>query len=215
MANVRPLIFFDTETTGLNPRAGNEIIHAYAKALNPWDFSDHPEGSIEILLKPNFPDKASPEALKIIGPLWDRALAEGVDQKVGLTKLHQWMEKINPKKGSFMTRPIFWAHNKDFDSRFTRYWMEYYKIIKQDEKTGECAVPWGFEFDTMQLAWTIFESDPMVENLKLDTVLGQIGLAREGVCHGAKEDVELLVQFFRRAMAYQRRCKKQMVIAKS
>ena len=87
MANKSTIIVADIETTGLDPNAGAEIVQISARALNPFDLSDHHCGSINLLLKPDHPETAHPKALEVIGPaLWEKARKEGVDQKVGLNK---------------------------------------------------------------------------------------------------------------------------------
>lgn len=209
MANKRPFIITDTETTGFLG-TGAEIVEIAAKALNPWDFSDHHAGTFHCYIKPQRPEKASPEAIKIIGPVWEKCnSSEALHPKVAYQKFVDHFNLCNPKKNVYES-PIFVGHNnKGFDMPFLTESLLEYKIIK-DRKD----VPWSmFSMDTMDLMFALWESDPNIHKYKLDTLLDQLAMGRKEKTHGALEDVELTAKAFVRMMTFFRECRKRMRIA--
>ena len=108
-----------------------------------------------------------------------------------------------------MTKPIVMAFNLPFDSRFIRSGMEEYGVLDND-KLGLPEMPWSFEFDALTLAYSLFESDFNTNDLKLDTMLSKLGMARDTDKHDALEDVKLLAEWVKRAMTFYRTCAKKM-----
>lgn len=207
--NNRHFIVFDTETSGLNPADGAEIVQIGAVAYNAHDLSPHPAGEFEIILKPNFPEKASQGALEVIGEdLWNRALKHGVDQKIGLQHFLDYCRKVNTT-GQWATKPILVGHNVGFDMRMTEYWMRHYNILTD---FGKAPYADHIKLDTMDMMFSLFESDSEVVNYKLDTCLGIFKMKRTGETHDALEDVRLTGELFTRYMKFQRLCRSKLLI---
>ncbi len=211
MANKRNIIILDTETTGLDPSLGCEVIEIAATCINAWDLEDHHIGDFHCLIKPNRPEKAQAGAIEVTGDLFEKAKTTGLEAKVVWKKFADYVASANETKGN-MGKPIFMAYNKDFDSKFVRFHMAEYGAVGKD-KIGLPDYPWGFEFDAMQLAFTLFESDSGIPNFKLDTILERIGLSRNQDTHNALEDVKLLKQFVKRSMKFYRESSRKIKIA--
>lgn len=206
----RNIILADTETTGLDPENGCEVIEIYATAINCWNLKDHAAGPFHAIIKPQRPEKAEAGALKVVGNLWTEALTNGVDAKTAWEKFTSWCNSINDE-GKIMTKPIIFGHNwVNFDRKFCHHHMKEYNCIKKSDYGWE--FPWAFEFDTMQIFWMLFENNPDVNDLKLDTWLSKFNLKRKASTHSAEEDVELLKQLFVRSMDFLRRCQGKMRI---
>lgn len=208
MPPLRNYVIIDTETTGLNPEDGNEIVQIAAAAINGWDLEDHHAKTFNIYIKPENPDKASPDAIKLIKPTYDKAMAEGITPKVAYQKCIEWVSSVNDEKNVF-TRPIYVGHNKDFDLKFLKFGLRKYNIIKSDDE-----LPWAphIQLDTMTMFFSLFESDPSIKNYKLDTVTSTLGMKRETKYHDAVEDVHITKQILRRIMMFNRECRKRMAI---
>lgn len=206
----RSLIVLDTETSGLRPEDGCEVIQICAKALNYWDFSDHPAGKFHAYLKPQRPDKAQAGALRVIGEGWTTAQTKGLEHKVVWRNFHNWVSSVNDGK-SFRTAPIVVAYNARFDMNFIEYHMNEHKLLKEGKFGPE--YPWGFVFDAMGVAYMLLESHPDITDLKLNTILNMFNIKRQSAdVHTADEDVDLLCEWLVRAMNFCRKCRKQMVI---
>ena len=66
----RNYIVHDLETSSLNdpdPLKQGEIVQIAATTLQYHDYSPHINGNFEIVLKPQFPERASPKAIEKIG----------------------------------------------------------------------------------------------------------------------------------------------------
>lgn len=210
MANARTIFLIDTETSGLDPESGAEVVEIMAKAIQFWDLEDHHAGSFHTYIKPSRPEKAQAGALAVIGDGWAKAQAEGVDAKVGFQQLLKWIESLN-EKGGVMTKPIFMAYNAPFDSKFIKYHCLEHNLIKKSDYGWE--FPWAFEFDILNMAFMLFESDSSIPNFKLETILNKFGLKRKNPnVHTAEEDVELMAQWTKRAFKFCRECNKRMRI---
>lgn len=210
MSLKRNLIIEDTETSGLDPEDGCEVVEIFAKAINYWDLSDHHAGVFHAYIKPTRPDKAQKGALAVLGDGWAKANDEGLEPKVAWQKYHDWCASVNDGK-STTTRPIKIAHNMPFDSKFIRAGMKEHKIVTKGNFGWD--FPWGFEFDSMSLLYFLFENDPTVDNLKLDTFLQKFGMKRkEGKVHTASEDVLFLADLVTRSMKFLREANRRMTI---
>ena len=206
----RNLIIADVETSGLDPEDGCEVVQIYARAINYWDLEDHANGSFHAYIKPRRPEKAQAGALKVIGEGWTKAQNEGLDPEVVWYQFFDWCHSINPT-GKASDKPIMFAHNQDFDRKYIEFHGKENKVVKKSKFGWE--YPWAWIFDSMGIAHFIFESDPDMENLKLDTVINKLGLKRANPdIHDAKEDVDLLTEFVKRAYKYSRACYKKMKI---
>lgn len=212
MGIFRHHIVFDTETTGLNPHAGHEITSLSAMAINCATLDIHHAGKFNVFLKPAFPEKADKGALKVAGPAFEKAMKEGVDPKVGLQQFFDWCRTVNDTKNAY-GKPFLWGHNIGFDTKFVKYWANYYKVAgPSPEKDAD--YPWFMEFDNAQMMLALFDVDPNVNDLKLNTALAQADLSRKGESHDSMEDVELTSAFLVRCIKFCRLMQKRMRVEK-
>jgi len=199
MSNKRNFVVYDIETTGLDPSAGAEIVQIGAIALKYGDYEFHDAGSFEVLIKPEHPEKADENALRVIGDdLWQRALSEGVHPKTGLRKFYRYLEDVN-WSGKYWGAPVrVGFNNNSFDDKFIEYWMRHHKIIGQKRDDA----PWAyFSLDTYPLMFSIFGRDNLKNN-KLDTFAEMLGMARSSETHDAMEDVMITAKMFQRYMRF-------------
>lgn len=207
----RPIIILDTETSGLNPEAGHEVVQIVAQTLSAASLDDHPSGRFVSYIKPQTPEKASPEALSVIGPIWEKSQKEGIEPKIAFGKFLQYIDSINPTK-AFNKKPILIGHNINFDLKFLNYSLQKYGLTKLNER-GDLDLPWLYTFDSMAFMFLLFEGDSSVMNLKLDSYLGRLGLSRASQTkHDAIEDVDLLAQAVRRSLQFARKCNQRMKV---
>ena len=198
MPNNRNFIVFDIETSGLDPKAGAEIVQISAVALKYSDYSEIHNGKFDILLKPQRPEKASPEAINVIGEeLWNRAKSDGLHPKVALRKFKEYLDSVNQTK-KFWTAPILVGFNiNNFDVPFIKHELDAYKIV---DINGE--MPWSnLQLDLMPIMFSIFGRDGLKNN-KLDSYAEVLGLARASENHDAAEDVEITREMFQRYMKF-------------
>lgn len=207
-------VVYDIETSGFEPEKGAEVVQIAAIPINFWDLEMHHAGPFQIILKPNNPEKASPEAIKVIGKdLWEKALNEGIDQKVGLTKFCSYIDQINDG-GSIWTRPIRVGHNiRRFDNPFIEFWMEHYGILKKNDR-NEIEGPWHFwSDDTMDIYRLLFAHNGSVQNYKLDTCASILNISRTNETHDAMEDVQINTELFVRALKFIREMTRRMKVS--
>jgi DNA polymerase III alpha subunit (gram-positive type) len=199
MYNQRNFIVYDLETSGLNPEKGAEIVQIAAKSLKYSDYSLHENGTFEILIKPQHPEKASPQAIDVIGDdLWESAKQKGVHPKTGLRKFFNFIESLN-WSGKHWSSPIRVGYNNiSFDDRFLEYWMKEYGLLgkKQDDQ------PWSnISLDVYTMLFSLFGRDNLKNN-KLDTFADMFGMARASNTHDAMEDVNITSNIFQRYMKF-------------
>lgn len=208
----RNIICVDVETSGLDPEDGCEIVELYATAINFTDLEPHHAGSFHAIIKPENPDKAQEGALRTIGDLWAKANNEGLQSKAVFKRFLDWCNTVNDGGAkSGMTKPIFIAYNKDFDSKFIRHACTQHELVKKGKWGWD--YPWAFEFDAMGFAYLLFGADPEINDLKLNTMLNYCGLERKNSSvHSAKEDVELMTEWLVRLMSFCREARKRMKI---
>lgn len=208
--NRRNFIVFDVETSGTDPDKNHEIVQLAATAINCHDLSPHYAGEFHLVLKPNYPECASPDALKIIGDeLWQKALTKGIDQKLGLGSFLDYIRRVGTSK---YDNPILVAHNRQFDIKMLEKWCLRYNLIKDLELSS---IPWNFmPFCTMQAMFALWENDPDVANYKLDTFLSLLGRKRSGNTHDALEDVRETAHCFVRYLRFMRHCRSKMTVTK-
>lgn len=205
------LIITDTETTGLSHHVGCEVIQIAAKALNGTNLDDHHAGEFSCLIKPQHPEKAQAGALKVIGPLWDKALKEGIEPKVAWSNFLTWCSSVNDTSKVY-DKPIICGHNLvDFDMPFIQHHCLEHKLVSLG-KQGRYEYPWGLQLDSYGMVYMLFENDPQVENMKLDTILRRLGLSRSSEHHDAMEDVRLLAEVVRRSLKFCRAANKRMQV---
>jgi len=198
MPNNKNFIVFDIETSGLDPNKGAEIIQISAKALKYSDYLPLENGEFNCILKPQKPEKAELDAIKVIGEdLWQKAKDEGLHPKVALRKFLEFLDSCNPTK-KFWTAPVLVGFNIiNFDIPFLKHQLLEYKVLSKDEE-----VPWSnLQIDMFPIMFSIFGRDGLKNN-KLDTYAGLIGLERAQASHNAIEDVNITVEMFQRYMNF-------------
>lgn len=203
--NNRNIIIVDTETTGLDPASGHEITQIAGIALEPASFEEITGSAFQLFLKPQFPDKASPKAIEVAKDSWEKAMAEGIDPKVGLQSFHEWCRKWNAQKKGW-SKPFWGGWNTQFDLDMVRYWLKYYKVVTDNE------FEFGNPVDAMTLSFGLFENHPSVKSFRLDNIAEILHMKRELSTHDALEDVRLTATIFRRIMLYNRRVAAKMKI---
>lgn len=205
----RNYVVLDCETTGLDPEQSCEIVQISVKGINGNDLADHYQKQLTLILKPQHPEKAQPKALQVIGQdLWLKAQNEGLEPRVALRKIFEYVEGLNTKKGKW-TKPIMVAHNAKFDHKFVSYWAQHYKLIKSEDD-----LPYDFRIlDTVGMFMMLYENDPSVKTYNLDSWLGKLNMARASGTHGADEDVKLLSQAFVRTLKLLRRVRANMTVS--
>lgn len=199
MSNRRNFVVYDLETTGLDPNKGAEIVQIGATILRYGDYDFHELGSFEILIKPEHPEKADSQALKVIGKdLWDRANDKGVHPKTGLRKFYRFIDEAN-WSGKYWGAPIrVGFNNNSFDDKFLEFWMKHYKVIGQKKDD----MPWSyFSLDVYPLMFSVFGRDNLKNN-KLDTFAEMLGMSRASSTHDALEDVMITAKIFQRYMRF-------------
>lgn len=204
-------LIYDIETSGLYPEKGAEIIQLCAIAVDNRTLEPHSSGSIQLLLKPTNP--IEDEALGVIGTdLWERAIDEGLDAKVGLTRFVEWAKTLNDRKDYF-SRCIRVGHNiLKFDNPFLEYWLRHYKVCKVNNK-NDLEMPWQFpSMDTEQIMRFVFEPDVDMVRYNLDACAERLSTKakRATDLHDAFEDVSITAEIFTRAVTMQRRMFKKM-----
>lgn len=212
MIEQRHFFVFDLETSGLSPTHGAEIVQIAAKSLNYQDLSDHDNGTFSIILKPQNPEKASKEAIKVIGTeLWEKAKSEGIHPKVGLQKFVDYINNLN-WKGEYWTAPTPVGFNScRFDEPILIFWLQKYNIIKRDNQ-GCLKLPWGYYSKDVLLQLTDLFAKDNLPNRKLDTFIKMFGMSRTKETHSALEDVELTADLFVRYMNMMQKVRKKIII---
>jgi DNA polymerase III epsilon subunit-like protein len=200
-ANKRHFVIYDLETQNSNPNCPKtEIVQIAAVTARYQDYELHPDiEPFEIILKPEKPENAHPDAIKVIGQdLWDRALSEGVSPKVGLRKFKEYLNRSNIS-GKYWDAPILTGFNTlRYDDPLLLNSMVRHKVIK-----GHDDCPWAYMgYDLMPMLHSIFGRDTGMQNHKLDTYLDMFDLSRKGNTHDAVEDVMLTYELFKRYMRF-------------
>ena len=186
-------IVIDTETTGLDVELGHEIIQISAKVIDGASLGDHHAGHKQWLIKPQTPELADPGALKVVGPLFEKAKAEGLEPLAVYRDLIRFCESANPTGGKY-DKPIFVAYNALFDWNFIRGSLRKYKLMNSSDEWPFSYAP----FDVRQSFQELFHNDRAIKNHKLDTALSVFGLERVTANnhHDAHEDVALTAELF-------------------
>jgi len=212
MANQRNFVVLDTETTGLSPTSGHEIVTINAIAIHRATLKKHHAGEFSVMIKPEKPELAEAKAIEILGPTWKESQEKGVSRKLALQKLIDFINEAN-EENKVWTKPILVGHNIAFDRRFLEYYWLSDNIIKTLDDGDD--LPYSHHsIDTHDFAFALWESDPSVENFKLDTLLRQFKMQRKDTKHhNSKEDVELTAKIFVSFLQFFREVNKRLAIS--
>ncbi len=164
------LVFFDTETTGLE--LSNELIEIGLVKVRRGTYEVVAEESIKI--KPLHPERSNPEALRING-YTDAGWADAVDLKTGLTRF------LTYTAGCMLV-----GHNLAFD------WMHLKKSLEQ---CGLTANYYYKGLDTFSLAWQQLRSDPKFKRFSLSELAPHFGV-NQGTAHRALDDARTTYGIF-------------------
>jgi DNA polymerase III epsilon subunit-like protein len=122
--NGNPCCVIDTETSGLDSTF-HEILEI---AIVPLDYNFEPwKGCLPFYLrmKPNHPERISPEAIRINKLDVAKCIANGVDQEAGSELLQEWIRKLNipANKYGSPNRIMPLGQNYQFDKGFIQQWL--------------------------------------------------------------------------------------------
>lgn len=172
----RDLIFFDTETTGFE--LDKEIIEIGFVKAKARTFELIEEGDIKI--KPQHLERASAEALAIVGfdpAEWER---EGMAQNEGIAEFLKHTADC-----------VLVGHNLPFD------WMH---VMKEVE---ECGLTPNFFYkglDTFAFAWVLLSEKPELSRFSLEQLARHFGIDK-GRSHRAIDDARTTYQVFLKLVA--------------
>ncbi len=209
--NKQPFIFLDTETTGLDPKEGAEIIQIAAVAINPTTLEFYEDGEFQIFLKPLTPELASPKAIEVIGQdVFEKCKKEGIEPKVGLQKFMDWINSYNTTPGKkFYGQPFVVGHNITYDLMMIHDALfDKHKLYKKRDDLPFCSRP----LDTWAFFFSLYESDPEVSKYTLDSLASVLGMSRTAATHDALEDVKIGAKAFIRFMKLYRQFKKKIKV---
>ncbi|MEK7110556.1 MAG: 3'-5' exonuclease [Patescibacteria group bacterium] len=167
------LVFFDTETTGLN--FSHELIEIGLVKVKAKTFEVLAERDIKI--KPAHIETADAEALRIVGYDHDEWMRDGVDLKTGLEEFLSYTESV-----------VLVGHNLPFD------WMHVRKSLE------ECGLRPNYfykGFDTFPMAWQKLRNDSRFLKFSLEELGNYFGIDR-GRAHRAIDDARTTYQVFRK-----------------
>ena len=170
-----PLIFLDTETTGLDANE-NRIVQCFAKI---------PKLGVSINLEMNSEDGViDEEALKINGLKRDDLLSRDLSQKQGAIQLAQWVFEHTGKRGEVV------CHNSEFDRAMVIAWF------KRENLSFRKSFQWQWQC-TMQIAMFL-RSRKVIrpKSLKLKDLCAYFGIKLVNA-HEAGADVQGTIELYR------------------
>ena len=169
--NERDLCFFDTETTGFE--LDKELLEIGAVRVKANTFEKLSE--IDIKIKPQHIENATPEALQVVGydeKEWEK---DGIDLREGLLKFLDFAENT-----------ILVAHNLPFD------WMHVQNAL---EKHGFQPTYFYKGLDTFALAWLLLGDKPEFPRLSVKELADHFGI-NMGTHHRAIDDARSTYRIF-------------------
>ena len=185
-------LYIDVETTGFNPYKNGIIQIAGIVEIDEVEIESF-SFDCNVFEK----DEISDKALEVNNKTREQ-IAEFEDPKEVYSKLINIMEKhINRynKNDKF----AFVGFNASFDYDFIRAWFK-----KAGDNFGIGSWCWNPYIDAMTIAFHfIGEERHLMENFKLDTVAGALGIeVDENELHDALYDVKLTRQIYRQLLSY-------------
>ena len=173
----RDLVFFDTETTGLD--YDSELVEIGLVKARRQSFEILAEVDIKIL--PAHLDRADPESLEIINYNQDEWSAEGMSLKNGLEKFL-----------TYTNEAILVGHNLLFD------------YLKIEQSLWQCQLKGNYFYkglDTFCLGWFLLEGRPEFKTISLRELAEFFKIDR-GQAHRAIDDARTTYQVFMKLMNY-------------
>lgn len=172
---MKPLVFLDLETTGLDPRR-HEILEIGAVRVDPVTLAV--VGEVEVRVRPQRIDDAEPDALRVNGYAakdWTSALALDVA-----------LEMIAP----LLEGAILAGHNTSFDRGF---------LVEGWRQTGLTPPAMDYHLlDTVSLAWPLYSAG-VIQSLSLSTLCAHLGIERPSP-HRALADAHASRELARRLL---------------
>lgn len=189
------VVFFDLETSGLDPQR-HAIIQVAALAVNFDTLSVLESFERKIRFRIENADRQALEVNSYNKEVWEREAVSPAAAELDLTaflKSHADMEMISAKSGAVYRVAQLVGHNADrFDGPFLQAW---YKRLG-------AFLPASFSvLDSCQYArWFYAERRHLCspENFKLETLCQHLGLPGNGEYHDAMADVNSTLQLVRK-----------------
>jgi DNA polymerase III epsilon subunit-like protein len=190
-------IIFDLETGGLSELT-SEAIQVAGKAfcgrtLSPY--SPEEGGEFVSLMKPLYPEKLSPDALRVNKKTVEELMA-APEQRLVWNQFVDWVMRFNPKK-SVWTAPIAGGKNiRSFDLKF----VNVLNNLHCPKKDKTVLFNRRREVDLEDFIFHWFEGTNELENEKMDTLREYFGLptdnAHDAMCDAAQSG-DLIMRFLK------------------
>jgi len=190
MINDRPLLCFDLETTGINPRTCG-ITQIAAVVIHPRRLEIIGEFNRDNI-KWHDDDEVSDEAFKVTGKDKQFIIDNGYDPKQAWIDFTNFVYQFNPKRSAWGA-PIPCGYNiVGYDLPLVeKYCQKYGPLDPKNQKA--CLMSGYMSFDVLQHLFFWFESNANLPNMKLDTLRDYFGMDKEGA-HNALVDVTQTAQ---------------------
>jgi DNA polymerase III epsilon subunit-like protein len=189
----RNIIVFDTETTGLIPGHA-EIIQLSAVHVDPVRLEITDE--FDSMMKPLHPENASQEALDIHGYTLEQ-LAEAPHPKTVWKDFCDFVNRYNPE-GNMWTAPLPAGYNVGFDLGHAHHCFKSYGPF--DKKKNQQTLFHYNSIDVMEQAWSWFENDASIRNMRLTTLMEYFGISSDAAhnsLYDTKVTAEVLIRFLK------------------
>lgn len=185
------IVFFDLETSGLDPER-HEIIQIAAIAATMPGFEPVEEFECKVRFDPLRAEPGALEANSYDREVWARDAIEALDAAKrfdAFMRRHSTMQRVSKRTGKPFATCRMAGHNAStFDIRF----------LRRLYSGGWCQCD-VFVYDTLQLAgwWASAQAEPPV-NLQLTTLCDHLGIELGDNAHDALHDVRAAIEIARR-----------------